>query len=429
MATPMHICIVGPIATADIRHLLDGDSIGLPAGYSGAPLMATLITELLKRGHRVTAVTLSEGMPLDWRQAVTAKGANFKMVYVPMRRRAWRFNGWLPGRILDLFAFERRGLQYAIEQATPDVVHAHWTYEFALAALNAGLPHLITCHDAPAVVIRYTHSLYRVLRYFMARKVFRRGKVFSAVSGYMAQAVQHYTRIPITVIPNPLADYVLASGRLRSAPSTTWQMGMICNGWGRLKNPEAALRAFGQIYRANPTAVFHVFGADFGTGEMAEQWCRDRSLTAGIVFHGATPHQQLIEHLERLDLLFHPALEESFGVVLAEAMALGIPIVAGRRSGAVPWVVGFDEKTATCGCAVLTDVTDVKALVAAVDAALDTHYAERSAFGYKRARQLFTPSKIVEAYERLYQNALRSSSDYSDASAATCTTETGSPSL
>lgn len=424
----MHICIVGPIATADIRQLLDGDTIGLPAGYSGAPLMVTLITELLKRGHQVTAVTLSKGMPLDWRQSVTAKGANFKIVYVPMRRRAWRFNGWLPGRILDLFAFERRGLQYAIEKATPDVVHAHWTYEFALATLNTSLPHIITCHDAPAVVVRYTRSLYRVLRYFMARKVFRRGKVFSAVSGYMAHAAQRYTMLPVTVIPNPLADYVLTSGHIRLASSSR-KIGMICNGWGRLKNPEPALLAFEKIHHANPTAVLHVFGADFGPDEMAEQWCRDRNLAAGIVFHGATPHQQLIEHLESLDLLIHPALEESFGVVLAEAMALGIPIVAGRYSGAVPWVVGFDEKTASCGCAVLTDVTDVMALVTAVDTALDKRYAERSAFGYKRARQLFTPGKVVEAYERLYQDALRSSSDFPYASAAMSVTETGSPSL
>ena len=421
----LHICIVGPIATADIRHLLEGDTGRLPVGYSGAPLMVTLINELLRRGHRVTAVTLSGDMPLDWRQPARASGSNLEVVFVPMRPRAWRPNGWQPGRIIDLYAFERRGLQYAIERATPDVVHAHWTYEFALATLNTSLPHLITCHDAPAVVIRYTRSLYRVLRYFMARKVFRRGKVFSAVSGYMAHAAQRYTRLPVTVIPNPLADYVLASGRLRSAPSSSWQIGMICNGWGRLKNPEPALLAFEKIHHAYPTAVLHVFGADFGPDEMAEQWCRDRNLAAGIVFHGATPHQQLIEHLESLDLLIHPALEESFGVVLAEAMALGIPIVAGRYSGAVPWVVGFDEKTASCGCAVLTDVTDVMALVTAVDAALDKRYAERSAFGYKRARQLFTPDKVAEAYIRLYQNAMLQSPDLSNASSGAPAAEPG----
>ncbi len=408
MTIPMHIGIVGPIATADIRHLLDGETIGLPVGYSGAPLLVTLIAELLRRGHRITAVTLSGGMALNWRQLVRVKGTNLEVVYVPMRRRAWRPNGWLLGRILDLYAFERRGLQYAIEQAAPDVVHAHWTYEFSLAALNTSLPHLITCHDAPAVVVRYTRSLYRVLRYFMARRVFRQGKLFSAVSGYMAMAVQQYTKVPIRVVPNPLADYVLARGYMRTVPATH-RIGMICNGWDRRKNPEPALLAFAQIYRANQAAELHVYGADFGLGEIAEQWCQDRDLEAGIVFHGATPHRQLIAHLDRIDLLIHPALEESFGVVVAEAMALGIPIVAGQHSGAVPWVVGSDDKMDSCGCAVLTDVSDVTALVVAVHEALDSRYKERSAFGYERARQLFTPGKVVDAYLKLYMHAMSQS--------------------
>ena len=116
----MKIAIVGPIATADIRHLLDGETAALPEGYFGAPLLVTLITELLQRGHQITVVTLSRGMPLDWKQPVRAKGANLEVVYVPMRRRAWQPNGWLPGRIVDLYAFERRGLQHAIKQGNTD---------------------------------------------------------------------------------------------------------------------------------------------------------------------------------------------------------------------------------------------------------------------------------------------------------------------
>jgi glycosyltransferase involved in cell wall biosynthesis len=41
-----------------------------------------------------------------------------------------------------------------------------------------------------------------------------------------------------------------------------------------------------------------------------------------------------------LSLFVHPSLEESFGLALVEAMALGVPVLGGRSSGAVPWVVG-----------------------------------------------------------------------------------------
>src|SRR5574340_478374 len=191
----LHIAIVGPIATTDIRHLLDGEAANLPAGYAGAPLLVTLIAELLRRGHWVTAITLSWGMPLDWRQPLHARHGNLDMVYVRLRRRAWQPNGWRLGRIVDLYAFERRGLQHAIEQAAPDVVHAHWSYEFAWAAQRSGLPTLITCHDSPLLVARMysrarpTQSAYRWLRAGMAWHVLRNATHVSAVSPYLQAEV------------------------------------------------------------------------------------------------------------------------------------------------------------------------------------------------------------------------------------------------
>lgn len=51
-------------------------------------------------------------------------------------------------------------------------------------------------------------------------------------------------------------------------------------------------------------------------------------VTAGVVFHSTMLHRELIRRLYALDLLLHPSREESFGVAIAEAMALGLPLVA-----------------------------------------------------------------------------------------------------
>jgi L-malate glycosyltransferase len=131
----MHIALVGPVATADIQGLLDGPTHHLPAGYAGAPFMGALITALVARGHRVSAFTLSADMLLRTGQHITAQGPGLTVHYLPMRPKAWPFNGWRVGRIVDLFAFERAGLTRAIQAAQPDVVHAHWAYEFAWASL------------------------------------------------------------------------------------------------------------------------------------------------------------------------------------------------------------------------------------------------------------------------------------------------------
>lgn len=400
----MHIGIAGPIATEYVADYLEGGISKLPKGYPGAPLTGILIGELLKQGHKVSAFTTDASI-YSHSSTITANGLNFDFYVCPSRPRAWAFNNRRVGRIIDGFAYEREQLRDVMNIAKPDIIHAHWTYEFALAAISTGLPHLITCHDAPAVVLKYTKSPYRAFRYLMARQVFQKGLHFSAVSAYMALAVQHYTNKEVCIVPNPLANYVLTQGKPRHTPKIK-RIGLICNGWDTRKNPQPSLEAFAKIHQNEPTSELHLFGADFGTGQYAQQWCRQHAIESGMIFHGSTPHKQLIEHLNDLDLLLHPALEESFGVVIAEAMALGLPVVAGRHSGAIPWVVGIDDSSPNLCCAVLTDVSDPEAIAMSVEKAFEQNYPERSEAGFNRARQLFSPDVVANAYTSLYKNII-----------------------
>jgi len=400
----LHIGIAGPVATEHVAEFLACESSTLPKGYPGAPLTGVLIGELLKQGHKVSAFTTDSSLYAN-SELIKASGSNFDLYICPARPNAWRLNTNRLGRIVDGLAYERQQLFNAINMVKPEIIHAHWTYEFALAAIKTGLPHLITCHDAPAAVLRYTRSPYRAIRYLMACRVFQKGRYFTAVSSYIADAVHQYTKMPIDVVPNPIAGYVLSCGHLRSAPVTK-RLGLISNGWDAHKNSKPALQAFANIYKAQSSAELHLFGTGFGPGESAQQWCQDQGLSGGMVFHGSIPHTKLIEHLDGLDLLLHPSLEESFGVVIAEAMALGLPIVAGRHSGAVPWVVGIDDLTSKRCCAVLTNVSDPIAITRAIEEAFDQHYHERSVSGFNRARQLFAPDVIAADYMSLYRKIM-----------------------
>lgn len=400
----MHIAIAGPIATEDIAFLLNATQQDLPLGYPGAPLLATLIGELLRLGHRVSAFTLSSDIPLSRREPIVAQGDNFTMNYSPMRRRAWQPNGWLPGRILDLYAFERRHLQRAIAQAAPDVVHAHWTYEFALAALQTSLPHVVTCHDSPYKVARFycreklTRSLYRWLRVLMAHKVFNRAHCVTAVSSYMKDEVQGMARVPIQVVPNPVDEFALALVKDRNVPVLP-SFAMVCNGWQALKNPQPAMQAFARFRACNPEAELHLYGHDFGVGQTAEIWAKQQGIADGMVFYGAIPHKKLLEALSNADLLLHSSLEESFGLSIAEAMAIGLPVVAGEASGAVPWVVGEGG--------VLCDVRQEQAIYRAIEQVLEPeNYVRYSIAARERVESMFTVSSVASAYLESYQVAI-----------------------
>lgn len=402
----MHIGIAGPIATENIAHLLGGDAAALPLGTGGAPLLATLITELLARGHQVTAFTTTGGYPQSGYGALRAEGERFAIHYVPVRPRAFRPGGGYLGRAADFFRAERLGLERAMREAKPDVIHAHWTYEFGLAAIASGLPHVITCHDAPQVVLRYMPNLYRLVRYFMGRLCLARAGYLTAVSPYMRDKVTHYACVPIAVAPNPLpprlTDRKVDLSRLPDIHAP--RLAMVANGWGPLKNPQPAMRAFARLYARVPGARLRLYGADFGPGQMAEQWARQEGVAAGMEFVGPIHYVRLLDELASADVLLHPSLEESFGMSVAEAMALGIPVIGGARSGAVPWVIGEGG--------LVTDVRSEHAIETALDTLLHVpeEYSRRRHAAVARARRVFSVSHVADIYLDYYGEVIAQAS-------------------
>lgn len=412
----MHIALVGPIATAQLRHLLPADAFAVdasPVGYQGAPLMGTLIEALLARGHRVTAITTSADLLLRLDATRWWRGDGFSLACCPMRPKAWPFNGALPGRIVDLYAFERQGLQRAIAASGADLVHAHWAGEFAWAALRSGLPHLITSHDVAWAVARLQpglrHSAYRWLRAGMAWQVLRRARAVSTVSPSMVAQMQPHCRVPVSLVPNPLPAWIFES-KVRPEPGRQRVL-MVCHGFGPLKNTEPALRAFHQLRQSRPAAELVLLGDDFQPGGPAQRWWQSQGLddrgdaaAGGLRFVGPVPHAEVIAWMARSDLLLHPSLQESFGMVLAEALATGLPVLAGAASGAVPWVVGEHGR--------LVDVTRPAAIAEALGAMLDNP-VERQRLGLAGRADMarrFAADTVVQGYEALYLAALKAQS-------------------
>ena len=207
------------------------------------------------------------------------------------------------------------------------------------------------------------------------------------------------SRTPVQVIPNPIPKAALA---MRYHPNFgRRRVLMVCNGWSTHKNPEAALIAFSLLAERLRNVELVVVGTDFGPGETANQWWRRQGLPGDIVFLGSMSHPDVLMQMMQSDLLLHSSLEESFGAVLAEAMAIGLPIVAGECSGAVPWVVGNAGK--------LVDVTRPQAMADAMLDLLSDHIESNriSELGRQEARERFSLDAVSTAYEHAYDLAIR----------------------
>jgi L-malate glycosyltransferase len=400
----MKIGIAGPITTASVSQYLIGDVSSMPKGMEGAPFLGTLIATLIERGHEVSAYTLDRAVPDSLSQPIVAHGRHgFKIYYGHYRPHSFRFNGRRPGRILDFFRTECLVMQAAIMADKPDVVHAHWTYEFALAAIASERPYVVTCHDSPYLVLKLAPNVYRFGRYLMARSVFSKAKIITAVSPYLKAEIQKYSPVPITVVPNPLPTAVL--GPLldvsRHYGGERYQIAIILTGWSMRKNPEPALKAFAKFRLSARHSTLHLFGYDFGVGEKGHLWAKTQGIGEGMVFHGYLPPAELLQQLNTMHLLVHPAIEESFGMAVVEAMALGIPVIGGIRSGAVPWLLGQGS------AGLLVDVTSMEAIYEAMVEILNnrTLYENYATAGIDRVRKEFHPAIVASKYEEIYRLA------------------------
>lgn len=401
----MKIAMVGPIATENVAHLLGNCASSAPGGYIGAPILATLIESLIERGHEVIGITTDATLPLD-AGAIKLQGTCLKMVYCPQRRRSFFPENGRLGRAADAFRLERRFLVEAIRAARPDVVHAHWLYEFAWAAQDAGFPHVLTAHDSSARILKHSRNLYRAVRYLMARYVAARARHLTTVSPYMQKELATVTRAKVDVVPNPLPKHVVcvnsaqpdAAGAARG--KNALRLAMVFNGWSSWKNGEAGLRAFALIRQTLPEAQLYLFGQGTGEGEEAAECAATTGLAAGVRFIGRLPHEHLLQQLSTCDLLLHPSLEESFGAVLIEAMSLGVPAIGGQASGAVPWVVGEGGR--------LVDVNDPQAIAqAALGLLTDTEgLLALSDQARKSTLARFSSDAVAAIYERHYRQAM-----------------------
>jgi glycosyltransferase involved in cell wall biosynthesis len=358
-------------------------------GYS-FPLTSYLALALAEQGHEVSVVALDP----EARTPYHLSGESLDVTAVPMRPRA-------RDRALDAFRSERHLLAEAIRDARPDVVHAHWTYEFALAARRSGIPALVTVHDWAPAVLAHHRDAYRVVRLGMQVRSLAVAERLTAVSPYIQRKVTSRFRRACTLVPNGLPGhyYDVAPRAQRLSGPVTY--GCLVSGDDRRKNLPVLLEAFGLLQAQVAVGVrLVVAGVGCGPGERLHRWALARGLDDGVEFRGRLDPSAVPKYLAGLHAFVHPAREESFGMVLIEAMAAGTPVVGGARSGAVPWVL--DEGRA----GLLADVSSPAALAEAMRAMLDpeTRLAW-SARGRERAEE-FRIASVAEQYVAEYQRLL-----------------------
>lgn len=342
----MRIGIVGPFNPAFVADYLEEKEV--PSINGAATAVNTLVREFIEQGHHVTVFTLHSLLPNTYS---VLHGKNIEVHLIPsgMMPRLMGYHQLVIGQ----FYLPRR-IAKVIRQniSNLDVLHAHWTYEYAKAILpfSGQLPIFDTVRDWCPYQLSIMKGRSRLdwqLKNITFKQVMAEKRMtFIANSAYTKRMItEAYPDKLVPVIPNPIdKSWILTEKKLEARHKiVSIATGLI----SPRKNIGTLLEAFAMYRKDYPEAELHLVGGYEDESETFKSW-KDNGWLQGVTLHGSLPHDDLAMLLDQISCLVHPSVEETFGNILLEAMSRCVPCIGGEDAGAVPDVLGRGKYGIVC---------------------------------------------------------------------------------
>lgn len=293
-------------------------------------------------------------------------------------------------------------LRRALKKLNPDIVHAQGTErESGLVAAISRYPSLLTLHGnfrELARVMGCKPMDYLWINSKLETWICRRVDAIVAISSYTKRLVESLNRT-VWVLPNAVASHFF------DISNQSNEGRVVCiAGIGLRKNQREFLVACDRVAQKNSEFRLEFWGPAEKGDSYFEGLLEELAQRPWADYHGSVSPQEIPDVLRTADLLVLPSKEDNCPVVILEAMAAGIPVVASDVGG-IPDLVE-DGKTG-----LLAPSNEIAAQAQAVESLLGCR--DRRAAMALESRRLalarFAPEAIAAKHLEFYRAVLESS--------------------
>lgn len=366
---------------------------GLPRNGGGlAEIVPRYAAATARLGHEVTIATVADATAPLSVAVDEAAAAGVKIV---------RCEPAVPRALYHSRELSRR-LPALVAAAHLVHVHSNWTFPVwraAHCALVAGKPLVMSPHGCLAPM-SLAHSAWKKrLAGLFDRRLLRQAAAIHATSDMERDWIERYvgTGPRIYVIPNGVDVPAAAAAK----PARRTRQVLYVGRLHPLKGLDLLLDAWGRVGRSRPAGEpwrLVIAGPDEqGTRRRLEEQARRTGLD-NVSFIGAVFGAEKAAAFAAADLFVLPSRSENFGIVVAEALAAGVPVITTKGT---PW----REIEGSCGWWV--EATS-ESIATALDATMRLSDPERVAMGAKgralvesRYQWPAVGRAMVAAYEEL----------------------------
>jgi glycosyltransferase involved in cell wall biosynthesis len=302
--------------------------VHIPGGVNEAVLGLAL--QLQARGYRPTVGVTS------WsKDPQPAETRGIEVVSLGLREPLSQEAGLrlLPGFLRTLLP-DSRALLALLRDRNIQVVNSHFpSLNVAIIVMLKALglyrgKLVLTFHGADIGEISRSTGLVRRAWQALIR---RADGVVACSDALRRDVLQFAPQARVTTIHNG-ADIGLFNGIVRTPPAAIRRI-LHIGKFEHKKSQDVILRAFKRLLETHPDCSLVLIGGFGPSLEETRVLIAELGLQKQVEMHVNVPHDQLPEFMSRADLFILPSRSEPFGIVLLEAGAAGLPVIATRVGG------------------------------------------------------------------------------------------------
>lgn len=228
----------------------------------------------------------------------------------------------------------------------PELNHIHVmelsTFMPTLLRYFSGIPYIITEHYSGYLPQNWI-KINSFLRTLLVKWCVRKANAISTVSSQLMDGMQAYglKNNHWEIIPN-VVDEQLFQLKQQKKTSTTLRIINVSCFDDEPKNLRGTINAFNYLVsQLNVDAVLTLVG-DGPDRKLIEQYVHALQLQDKVIFTGLLEETTLVNAYHEADVFFLFSRYETFGVVIIEALACGLPVLATRVGGIPDIIHGYN---------------------------------------------------------------------------------------
>lgn len=228
---------------------------------------------------------------------------------------------------INLYFFKKKFIEYVKRSGLPDIVHAHSFMAgcFALWIKETyNIPYIVTEHFSG-----FAREIISKSQLQMAQEVFAHSQANIAVSNEFKELLEDKFDGEFQYIPNIVNTHFFTPVQKHSDKRFKFINIAFLD---KNKNQSMLVKAFAKVFKSNDKVTLTIVG-DGPEYDTLKQLIEKLQMQKQIFLYGKANRDEVKKLLQQSDAFVLSSLYETFGVVVIEAMACGLPVVATKCGG------------------------------------------------------------------------------------------------